>query len=865
MVGQSIGPFRVLRKLGAGGMGEVYLADDTRLDRKIALKCPSDTWLRSPDAPVRLHREARAAARLNHPGIAAIYDVFDLDGRPYIVMEYVPGETLSACLRSGPLPIERALRLGAAIADALAAAHAGGVVHRDLKPSNIVVTGEDSVKVLDFGVAKVSPSAGYDRSSVGLTEAGQVLGTPGYVAPEQLLGRVADERSDIDACGAVLYEMVAGRPPFGQPDSMGRALASLVEVLPPPHEVNTAVPRDVSDLIARAMAREPGDRYQTASDLRAALEQAALAMCHSPTRLLGSAPAAPERRRKWAVALAAVGVIAVAGIPLALHYYNRPATAVAAVAGGPSIIAVIPFENLSGDPALRYVGAGMAETMSAKLAGVTGLSVISRSEIHDALQRSQEVSALGRTLGASYVVTGSVQQAGERIQVTINLVRSDGQIEFGDVYEDDFTALFALQRRMAEGLSRRLMGTLTSDDQQRLARAPAASVQAVASYWRGRDLLEKPGTSSLQPAIVEFEHAIEQDASFALGHAGLADAYWRMYAQSRDKAWARKATEAIEQARTLDPEQPAVGYALATIYNGSGRTDEAIAVLRRMLEAQPSSEETHRMLGDLLAASGRIEEGRTEFDAALRLRPDYWSTYRLVGVAEMRAGNYDAAASAFQRVIELQPGFAGGYQLLGSVHHRRGDLAAAARSYEAAIARGGTPATYSNLGTVYYSQQRYKEAAAAYQKAIELRPGHALLHINLGDAYRHLSQREEASRAYERAIELFASDLSVNPRNASALSLRALCHARLGRLDRAREDAEQAVAMSPSDPDVLYQRAAVLALAGRKPDALRALSRALDRGYSAALARDDEDLASLRGSSEFESLLRARRDVAGAR
>jgi len=852
LVGESIGPFRILQKLGAGGMGDVYLAEDTRLDRKVALKSPTDSWLEAPDAHARLHREARAAARLNHPNIAAIYDVFDIDSRPYIVIEYVEGESLSSIASRGPLPVDQAVRIVRQLATALEAAHGAGVIHRDLKPANVMITPSGIAKVLDFGLARTAESR---TVASHLTEAGQILGTPDYMAPEQFVGRAADERSDLYSLGAVLYELVTGRRPFEAADPVSRVMGGLTP--PPASERNPNLPPALDRLLARALALDPRERYQSASAFRQELDVILGSLTTAQTGVIpGVALGWRDRikRARWAIAAATVAIAVIAvGTPLVKRWVASRGDA---NADTPAVIAVLPLENLNNDPQLQFFGAGMAEIMSTKLASVSGLSVVNRSEIHAEMQRHKEVTKLSQALGASYLVTGSVQHLGQRMQVTINVVRPDGRILYGNIYEDAIENVFALQQSIAEWLSNQLLGTLSADELRRLARAPAANVQAMTSYWRGRDLLENPSPAVIARAIAEFERATREDPQFALGHAGLGGAHWRMYLQTREPDWARRAVEATERARQLDSEEPAVRYALAVIYHGSGRNREAVAELRQMLAIHPASEEAHRLLGDIAAGEGRLAEARLEFEAAVRLRPRYWGTYRALGVAEMNAGNYTAAAEAFQRVIDLQPESPTGYQLLGTAMQQQGDPAGAVKNYEASLARGGSHATYSNLGTAYFHQHRYPEAVAAYRKAIELRPLNAQTHANIGDAYRQLQQADEAAREYRRAIELADADLGVNPRNATALSLRALAHARLGRIEDAQQDSHRAVQLSPSNADVLYRRGVILALSGQTAEALEALRISFEHGRSKALARIDDDLASLRKTREFQALVK---------
>lgn len=848
-----IGPFRVVRHLGAGGMGEVVLAEDARLGRLVALKCPSDTWLRSPEARARLQREARAAASLTHPGIAAVYDVLEVDGRPYIVMEYVEGETLSAALARGPFSVERALDVGIRLADVLAAAHAAGIVHRDLKPGNVMLTPDGQVKVLDFGLAKTR-----DPAADALTTPGQVLGTPGYVAPEQLLGRPADARSDIYGAGAILYELLTARTPVRQRAGEGHGLAALLEPVDDPATVNPDLPRAVCAAVMRALARDPADRFQSAAELGRALRAAAGTVRELPT---GATSARPHRR---AGAIATVAVVAVlcagAGVPLVRWWRAAPSspTSGAAATHARPVVAVLPLENRSDDRSLDYIGAGMADTMSTKLASLPAVSVVSRAEIHDALLKTPELSKVTRALGVSYAVTGSVQEAAGRLQVTINLLSPDGRtIISGDIYEDSVQHLFALQRRIAEDLTRRIVGTISAADHDRLARTPTTSVQAISAYWRGRDLMEQPGPEPIDPSIAAFTESTRDDPGFALGYAGLGSAYWRKYAQTKDPQWAGRAIDAAEHARQLDPDEPEVRIALATVYSGSGRTADAVAELRKALELQPANYDARVKLGDIEAEAGQATEAEADYEAAREIRPEYWWTYRQIGVLQMSTGRFAQAIQSFGKITALQPDSPLGYQLLGTVHGTMFDLDAATRDYEQAMAHGGSFGTYSSLGTVYYLQGRFDAAAKSYREAIALRPKSAKTYWNLGDACRHLRRTKEAAAAYREAVALSEADLRVNPNDGVAAAIRATCLARLGERDKAERASTEAVRLAPQNQDVQYHRAVVLMLAGRPEAAMAALHQAITDGYPVGLLQRDIDLAPLADTTGFSALVAA--------
>jgi tetratricopeptide (TPR) repeat protein/predicted Ser/Thr protein kinase len=857
LIGQSVGPFRVLDKLGAGGMGEVYLAEDTRLGRKVALKSPSESWLSDPNARERLQREARAAARLNHPRIAAVYDVLELAGRPYIVMEYVEGETLAASLRRGPMLLERAVAIGLDLTDALAAAHAAGVIHRDLKPGNIIITGTGDLKVLDFGLAKTLQR----EDDANLTHPGQVLGTPGYVAPEQLLGKPADVRCDVYSAGAILYEMLTGRAPFEQGDSMGRALAALMERVPPPHQVNVTVPRDLSDVVQRAMARDPGDRYQTADALRDALQRAAASLGNTPTRLFGASAADenPRNRTRWQVAVAVTALLAVAGVPFARWWTNRePGRSTASEPVRPiPVIAVLPFDNLSGDPSLQYVGAGVADTTSTSLASLSTVSVIARSQIHDAMQRDGDIGRICRALGASYVVSGSVQKVGQRLRINVNLLSPEGRIVpgSGSTYEDDFANLFTLQRRIAEGLSSRVVGTLSEVQRAGLSRSPTRDVEALASYWQGRALLDTPvRKGAIDAAVDHFKEAIRRDSQFALAHAGLGDAFWLRYNETKNPQDATAALAAIERARTVDPEDPLVHLSLAQSYQRTGRIDEAARELEAVVTLRPNNDDAHRMLGAIYEQKGRMPEAIAEHKRAIAIRPEYARNHAGLASFYFRTGRLADAAVEFQRVTELQPDDPRGYLNLGAAFHAAGDTRRAVVNYTRANDISPTDVAFSNLGAIYHGEGRFDDAIAAYGAAIKLTPGVPNFHRNLGDAYRAKGDEPAARQAYARAIDMAQRMLSVDAADPEALSIMAISEAKLGRFDRARSLASDAMRRAPENGAVLYRSAAVEARAGDDERALELCERAVTRGASRTQMAADEDFAGLRADSRFKRL-----------
>ncbi|MFQ5789356.1 MAG: tetratricopeptide repeat protein [Acidobacteriota bacterium] len=858
---RSIGPYRILGELGSGGMGQVLLAEDTRLGRKVALKRLPDSLVDSSPSRRRLMQEARAVAHLTHPNIAAVHDVIEVDDKLHIVMEYVPGETLATQLIRGPLPPEQVRQIGLQLASALAEAHSQGIIHRDLKPANVALTQLGNVKILDFGLAKrfAYESEGTSATKDPLTRRGEILGTPGYMAPEQLVGKAVDHRCDIYALGVLLFELLTGRRPFLGGGHGEQAYAAMMEPAPRASDIKPGVPLQLSDVVERAMAKEPEKRYAAAKDVYEALaslddgsEGVTLSKAHarSPSAVSTGPLRRALGRRKASIV---VGILAAAVALAVLIPRWIPKETLH------PIVAVLPLVNLSGDSSIDHIGVGIAHTLITNLAAIRSVTVVSRSATREYAGETAGVPAVADVLGATHVVNGSVQSASGRLQITLNLVGADDTVIWGETFHGTQDDLFALQRRLSQGLGRALRLDLTPDARRRLESVPTSNREAYAEYIQARAFLERPDVSENTDRAIElFRSATEKDPQFVLAYAGLGEAYWEHYRQTSETSWTDKAREATEEASRLDPDHPAVRYSLAIIYDGTGRSDEAIDQLRHALELQPNLDDAHRLLGTILAKRGDLDEAVEELQEAIALRPNFWGHRRSLGMAYYNAGRYPEAADAFRRVTELQPDLPWGHQWLGVAYHAMGDLAWAVPSYEEAIRLGPSPASYSNLGTIYYRQGKYDEAATAYERAIELNPNSARSHRNLGDAYQRMGRVEDARASYLRAMEQAREQLRVNPRSARSMGALAVYEAKLGRRSEALTDAARAVDLAPGDPETHYQKAVVHALVGEAQEAIQALEEALAYGYSPTEASEDDDFRSLRHLQTFKAVIRSK-------
>lgn len=863
LAGRTLGAYELGPLLGAGGMGEVYAAFDPRLKRDVAIKVVPSALAEDPMRLQRLEREARATAALNHPNILAVYDIGTHDGVPFVVMERVPGETLAQRLKRGRAPVTWSIGVGVQIADALAAVHGKGILHRDLKPGNVMLTPEGRVKVLDFGLAKVSVSGTATTGLSFSTGTGQIFGTPAYMAPEQFGGDV-DHRADIYSLGVILFELVTGRRPFQGHDFTAVVLNRLSDAAPSASDIEPSVPPGLSALIARCLSRDRADRPASAAAIKTELEQIGAALgdaepeaprpltiwMRRAVRRVRASPA--SRVAAWTAAATMVAVISLAGV-LDWRAPVRP------LVSDHPMIAVMPFENLSGQDSNDYLGVGIADALTTSLSKVSSVSVVARDVVSDSARNTPDRAALARDLGVNLLVQGSLQVAGARVRADAKLVKPDGTVLWAGVSEALVTDLFAIERQLAERLVEGLRVSLSAAERQQIAIPPTRSQPALDAYWRGVASLERADVPDIEQAISSFQRAVALDPSFAVAHAGLGEAFARKYRLTNDSAWMTRAADSVSRALQVDPSQTAVRLTLANVYRMTGRNGSAVEELRRALLDDPASDEARRRLAAIFQSEGRQAEALEQYLGAVEQRPQYWLNHDQLGVFYLRNGRLEDAVAAFTRVAELRPDFALAFQRLGTAYLALGDKDRARDTLERAVAIAPDPASYSNLGTIHYAEGRFGEAAEAYRKAIKLRPGRAMYRRNLGDAYRHLERPQDARSEYLEAVRLTEEALTVNPNDARATAQLAVYEAKVGRRADAERHISRALAINPSDSEVLFRRAAVFALSGNDSAALKAVSEAIEKGLAVDFVRDDDDFASLHSMPAFRSLISPRR------
>jgi tetratricopeptide (TPR) repeat protein len=740
--------------------------------------------------------------------------------------------------------VDRALDIGIQLASALAAAHQGGIIHRDVKPANVIVTSAGVVTLLDLGIARiVSIDAGATtRTSLDMPAALGWYGSPAYMAPEQLVGQPPDARSDVYGTGVLLFELLTGRRPFTATDLVALAVTVATGPMPRVSSLRPDVPPAVADVVARAMARAPDNRFATAVELRDALMAVRAGGASASVRPIWS------RRALYGAAAALIAAIAVGSL-----WLNRPRPHPRAP------IAILPAVTV-GDPVLETFGAGLVSMVADNLASVPGLTVVSAPAASKYRDAGRDLSAAARELGAGYSIDLRISGSPSRVRVQGSLVEAGQpapvwQAQFEgeplavnawvtDQIADTLEDIGVFQRR------------LTKIDREKLRRLPTSDAVAFASYAQGQARLDTAKTATdVVAAIESFQSAVTLDPAFALARAALSQACGRMYAYTKDAAWIARAADEANRALAMDPNRAQVHYSLASVYNDTGRLEDALRHAQEAVRLSPTSDDAHRLLGDVLAARGEIDKAVVELRLAIQLRPNYARNHAMLGYELYKAARYRQAVEPYRRAVDLQP-TAANFQMLGTALHASGNVQEAIGNYKHAVELAGNPRAYSNLAFSYYSAGRFDEALANWQEALKLDPAPPPIRFhNIGDAYQRLGQIDNARAAYAEAVARATRLLKVNPADVDQIATIAVCEAKLGRRDEAALRAAEALGLKPSDTDVLYKAAVVDALGGRPDQAFVHLQDALARGYPRGFARDDFDLQRLRNDPRFAPLV----------
>jgi serine/threonine protein kinase/Tfp pilus assembly protein PilF len=702
MIGTTLSHFRITDKLGEGGMGEVWLAEDVRLGRKVALKILPAERAESEDRRRRFEDEARAASALNHPGIAHIYDIGEADGTHFIAMEHVDGESLDQRTARMRLTIEEIVDLGARLAEALAAAHGQGVTHRDIKPSNLMIDAEGRLKVLDFGLAKLRPAlggGGEDATTQTMTQPGVVMGTVQYMSPEQALGRDADHRSDIFSTGIVLYQMVTGKLPFSG-STPTETITEIVRSEPVPvSELSPVSPPELQRIISKCMEKELSRRYQNARDL--AVDLANLRR-DTESGVSVVAPSRPARSRT-ALTIAAVAAALIVGAGFLLTRSDLWSGGAEPIES----IAVLPFENGTGNAESEYLCDGLTESLINTLSQIPDLKVISRRSAFAFKGSEDDPQTIGRRLAVQALLMGRMVQRGDQLAVSAELVDvSDDHQLWGGRFNRDQRDVLAIEEDLAKTIAATLKVELSGDTEQKLARRFEVDPEAHRLFLKSRQFIVG-SQREMTKAVDYLQRAIEKDPTYALAYAWLGYVYMiQAYhnVMNNDEAL-RLGKEALDTAFELDPglaEAHAVAGNIACFFDWDWDTAERR--FRRAIELDPRSVMARMAYSDFLVAMGRLDEAIEHSLVAKSLDPLSPSPAHWLAIAYMGQHRYDLAVTEFQETLEINPNWTWGYIKLAKAFADAGRCEEAletADDAEAQLHGGSTPLARSWLGYTY--------------------------------------------------------------------------------------------------------------------------------------------------------------------
>ena len=848
LTGSVVGRFRVGPRLGTGGMGEVYIAEDTTLRRQVALKRVSPSLRDDPAHIARMFKEAQRASSLAHPCVASIFDVLNEGGEILLVMEYVEGVSLRERLRQKP-PIEEVLRIIEQCAGALRAAHEKNIVHGDVKPENIMITAGVHAKLLDFGVARrIVVDASQAETTTRLEGWG---GTPGYLAPEVLLEQPSDGRADLFSLGVVLYESLTGVQPFRGDSAMSTFDHTLHDDPPALSDVNPTIPRELTDIVKKLIAKRPEQRYDSAASLLTELRP----LVASASSAMFTGPMPRRSRMVWfgAVAALLVALAAVGG------WWGRSVQKTRAPVALPAnrYLAVLPFKASGSSPSDQAFADGITATLVSNLTRLTVHQPLQVAPLADA-RKIGDAQEAHRKLGVNLVLQGKVDHSGNDIRIgyslvdarTLEILRSDSlQVPGADP--------FALSDKLTAAATHLLAVDLGPDEQRGLSAHGTQQRDAYEQYLTGEGYRQQNTPESTRKAIDALNLATKKDPGYALAWSSLGMAYLQEFGVTHERESIEQARQSCEHATAADSHEASGYVCLGQIETTIGKYDAAVSDFQQALAGDSTSDAAYRGLGKAFRQLNRLEDAERNFRHAVEVRPNSWASHGDLGHFYVGIGRYQDAVTEFRKATELAPDLGPPYYQLAGADIYLGDYDAAIAALKTGIGIAPTPQQYSNLGNAYLGLHRYADAITAFEQASRMAGSDYISLGNLARAYACGGEMERAKPVYRQAIELANSQVKVNPKDGAAHLMLAVYHGAIGDRAQAYQELGTARKLSPDDAELWFFTAIIDVQSGNRVEALKALEHALALGYSRSEVRTAPEFDPLHTNPDFQALARA--------
>ncbi len=855
MIGETISHYKILEKIGEGGMAHVYKAEDTKLKRSIALKFISPQKLGSEETKTRFIQEAQTAAGLNHPNINTIYEINEIENKTFIAMEYIEGTTLRDLIGMSSLNVGKSLDIVCQMAEGLQEAHENRVIHRDIKSSNIMVTPKGQVKIMDFGLVKL-------EGATKITKTTMVMGTVSYMSPEQACGETIDFRSDIWSVGVVLYEMLTGRLPFQGANDQVILYAIQNKKHEPMSTYRSNLPYLFENIVDRCLQKKLKERYQSVADLRLDLERLKREITSDHATLSMQVRGIPRLIRKpffrkgapiSIVVLALLATILFTPVPQILKDWILPQKTPEQKG-----LVVIPFKIVGGQQDEIEYCAGLMEYLSSKLTTISLIDetfwmIPSRDVVEKDIRSASEAHEIFNSI--NLVLDISLQVIDAKRCLIINLV--DPEI----LRQKDSAILDYDTNGLADSLVKHSIAMLgiemTPQIQAEMTKGSTDNQEASNFYLSARGYLQRyEKEENLDLAIELFNRSIDNDPDYALAYAGLGEAYWQKWELTKEIESAQKAQEYGQIAVQKNEDLAPVHITLGIIYRDTGHNEEAINELKRAIEIEPDNPQSYRELGRTYQNLGEMDVAEESYNIAINLQPNYWGGYNQLGYFYRSSGQFEQAAKMFQKVTELTPDNFRGYYNLGGMYLTLGRFNLAELTLKKALAIQLNGSAFNNLATVYFFQKKFTEAVSTYEEALEYSGKNHIIWGNLADSRRYSKEHSEAQirSDYQKAKKLVQEELNINPTDSSDRTHFAYYCAALGELENASKVIDDVLLSKPKDVEILKKAIQIFDIIGDRDNALQVLEEYLKNGGDLDYLLMDPDLADFQKDPRFKSI-----------